>query len=201
MSCVFSMSSRYLQRRRQTNVLDRKLAAQITKQMANVIPSLLAQIQSLTTNNNSTSSSTANYGCTFKTFTSANPPQFDGTGNATVLLQWFENMESVFLHCECPDRKKTNFASSVFHLGALTWWNSIKDTRGAEVAMAMPWTELKELMSKVFCPKHELQKLEDEFWKLKQVSGDNSAYTTRFHELSRLVPHLVTPLDRAISST
>jgi hypothetical protein len=33
---------------------------------------------------------------------------------------------------------------------------------------------------------------------LKQQGGDHSAYITRFHELSLLVPHQVTPVSRAI---
>ncbi|KAI3732725.1 hypothetical protein L1987_63932 [Smallanthus sonchifolius] len=43
-----------------------------------------------------------------------------------------------------------------------------------------------------------MKKLEAEFWDLAQDSGENLAYTTRFHELSLLVPHMVTPLARGI---
>ncbi|KAI3732746.1 hypothetical protein L1987_63954 [Smallanthus sonchifolius] len=48
------------------------------------------------------------------------------------------------------------------------------------------------------CPDNLLKKLEAEFWDLAQDSGENLAYTTRFHELSLLVPHMVTPLSRCI---
>ncbi|GKE93353.1 hypothetical protein Tco_1574448, partial [Tanacetum coccineum] len=44
-----------------------------------------------------------------------------------------------------------------------------------------------------FCPSHELQKLETEFWNYAMVGAGHVAYTDRFHELARLVPHLVTP--------
>ncbi|KAI3717827.1 hypothetical protein L1987_69690 [Smallanthus sonchifolius] len=53
-------------------------------------------------------------------------------------------------------------------------------------------------MTDEFCPRNEIKKLEAEFWDLKQDSGESLAYTTRFHELSLLVPHMVTPLSRAI---
>ncbi|KAI3805555.1 hypothetical protein L1987_28049 [Smallanthus sonchifolius] len=43
-----------------------------------------------------------------------------------------------------------------------------------------------------------MKKLEAEFWDLAQDSGESLAYTTRFHELSLLVPHMVTPLARGI---
>ncbi|XP_076909710.1 uncharacterized protein LOC143567080 [Bidens hawaiensis] len=62
-----------------------------------------------------------------------------------------------------------------------------KTTRGAEAAMAMPWDELRELMTKQFCPPSELINLEAEFWNLKQESGKHAAYTSRFNELSVLL--------------
>ena len=186
------MASRaYLQRRNS----DRKLAARIARSMAAVLPTVMTQMQQLNTKANPVNQTT----CTFKTFQGAKPPTFDGSKGATALLQWFEGMESTFLHSECPDDKKTRFASSVFEKTALTWWSKEKNTRGAEEAMAMPWAELKEIMTQEFCPFSEMQNLEVEFWNLEQDSGDNATYTTRFHELSLLVPHLVTPLKRAIN--
>ncbi|GKE12985.1 hypothetical protein Tco_1416536 [Tanacetum coccineum] len=44
-----------------------------------------------------------------------------------------------------------------------------------------------------FCPSHEMQKLESELWNHAIVGVGRTAYTDRFHELVRLVPHLVTP--------
>ncbi|XP_076903181.1 uncharacterized protein LOC143558174 [Bidens hawaiensis] len=107
-------------------------------------------------------------------------------------------MESVFLHIECPDDKQTRFATGVLEKGALTWWVKEKSTRGAEAAMALSWNELKDLMTRQFYPPNELMNLEAEFWNLKQEGGVHTAYTTRFNELSVLVPHLVTPTSRAI---
>ncbi|GJX54048.1 putative reverse transcriptase domain-containing protein [Tanacetum coccineum] len=41
-----------------------------------------------------------------------------------------------------------------------------------------------------FCPSHEMQKLETELWNYAMVGVGHAAYTDRFHELARLVPHL-----------
>ncbi|GJU98086.1 putative reverse transcriptase domain-containing protein [Tanacetum coccineum] len=49
-----------------------------------------------------------------------------------------------------------------------------------------------------FCPSHEMQKLESELWNHAMVGAGHAAYTDRFHELARLVPHLVTPESRMI---
>nr|GFA70210.1 reverse transcriptase domain-containing protein [Tanacetum cinerariifolium] len=49
-----------------------------------------------------------------------------------------------------------------------------------------------------FCPSHEMQKLETELWNHAMVEAGHAAYTDRFHELARLVPHLVTPKSSMI---
>ncbi|GKB05664.1 putative reverse transcriptase domain-containing protein [Tanacetum coccineum] len=45
---------------------------------------------------------------------------------------------------------------------------------------------------------HERQKLETELWNHAMVRAGHAAYIDRFHELARLVPHLVTPKSRKI---
>nr|GEY94396.1 reverse transcriptase domain-containing protein [Tanacetum cinerariifolium] len=49
-----------------------------------------------------------------------------------------------------------------------------------------------------FCPSHEMQKLETELWNHAMVGVGHAAYTDRFHELTKLVPRLVTPESRKI---
>ncbi|GKF08988.1 reverse transcriptase domain-containing protein [Tanacetum coccineum] len=49
-----------------------------------------------------------------------------------------------------------------------------------------------------FCPSHEMQKLETELWNHAMVGAGHVTYTDKFHELARLVPHLVTPDSRKI---
>ncbi|GJS56880.1 putative reverse transcriptase domain-containing protein, partial [Tanacetum coccineum] len=66
-------------------------------------------------------------------------------------------------------------------------------TRGRDAANGMTWNDFKALMREEFSPEHELEKLELELWNHKMVGGNHAAYTDRFHELARLVPHMVTP--------
>ncbi|GJQ90093.1 putative reverse transcriptase domain-containing protein [Tanacetum coccineum] len=42
-----------------------------------------------------------------------------------------------------------------------------------------------------FCPSHEMQKLETELWNHAMVGAGHAVYTDRFHDLARLVPHLI----------
>nr|GEW57342.1 putative reverse transcriptase domain-containing protein [Tanacetum cinerariifolium] len=50
----------------------------------------------------------------------------------------------------------------------------------------------KALLVEESCPSNEIKKLEYEFWNHKMVGANHAGYTDRFHELAKLVPHLVT---------
>ncbi|GKA90354.1 putative reverse transcriptase domain-containing protein [Tanacetum coccineum] len=55
----------------------------------------------------------------------------------------------------------------------------------------MSWEDFKILTRDKFFPSNEMQKLETKLW-------NHAMYTDRFHELARLVPHLVTPESKRI---
>ncbi|GJT12799.1 putative reverse transcriptase domain-containing protein [Tanacetum coccineum] len=67
-----------------------------------------------------------------------------------------------------------------------------------EVVVSMSWNDFKFMMIQELCPSHEMQKLKSELWNHAMVGASHAAYTDRFHELARLVPHLVTPWSRMI---
>ncbi|GKE40132.1 putative reverse transcriptase domain-containing protein [Tanacetum coccineum] len=67
-----------------------------------------------------------------------------------------------------------------------------------EIVVSMSWNDFKFMMIQEFCPSHEMQKLESELWNHAMVGAGHAAYTDRFHELARLVPHSVTPESRMI---
>ncbi|GKC08340.1 putative reverse transcriptase domain-containing protein [Tanacetum coccineum] len=53
------------------------------------------------------------------------------------------------------------------------------------------------LLVEEFCPSNEMEKLETEFWNHAMVGANHATYTDRFHELAKLVPHLVTPESKS----
>ncbi|GKD43982.1 reverse transcriptase domain-containing protein [Tanacetum coccineum] len=67
-----------------------------------------------------------------------------------------------------------------------------------EVVVSMSWNDFKFMMIEEFCPSHEMQKLERVLWNHAMVRAGHAAYTDRFHQLARLVLHLVTPESRMI---
>nr|GEZ33388.1 reverse transcriptase domain-containing protein [Tanacetum cinerariifolium] len=51
-----------------------------------------------------------------------------------------------------------------------------------------------------FFPCNEIEKLENKLWNHAIVGAGHAVYTDKFHELARLVPHLVTPEGKKIKS-
>ncbi|GJY77919.1 putative reverse transcriptase domain-containing protein [Tanacetum coccineum] len=137
-------------------------------------------------------------GCSYKDFLACNPKEYDGKGGVVVLTRWIEKMKSVHAMSGCSIDQKVKYTAGSFVGKALTWWNSQKRTLSREVAVSMSWNDFKFMMIQEFCPSHEMQKLESELWNHAMVGAGHAAYTDRFHELARLVPHLVTPESRMI---
>nr|GFD22355.1 reverse transcriptase domain-containing protein [Tanacetum cinerariifolium] len=55
-----------------------------------------------------------------------------------------------------------------------------------EVAYAMPWKTLRQMMTVKYCPRGEVKKLEVELWNLKVKGTDITSYTLHFQELALL---------------
>ncbi|GKE88777.1 hypothetical protein Tco_1566252 [Tanacetum coccineum] len=84
------------------------------------------------------------------------------TEGVVGLTRWFEKMETMFNISNCPPKYQVKYATCTLQDSALTWWNSHKRTIGVEAAYAMNWVELMKLMTEVYCPRNEIQKMETE---------------------------------------
>ena len=118
---------------------------------------------------------------------------FDGTGGVVAFVRWAEKNESVLRMSKCAPEQQVTYISGLFLDGALSWWNLQVQTLGEAAAYAMSWNELKELMRRKYCSRAEIQKLETEFWHLKMEGPKIAEYVQRFHDLSHVVPYMVTP--------
>ncbi|GJV80230.1 putative reverse transcriptase domain-containing protein [Tanacetum coccineum] len=181
----------------------------IAQQLQNLLPTIVAQVgdQGRGQGNGRNQNGDAvndniwgdvSRGCTYKEFLACNPKEYDGKGGAIVYTRWIEKMESVQDMSGCRDSQKVKYTAGSFVGKALTWWNSQIHTRGREATVGMSWEDFKILTREEFCPSNEMQKLETELWNHAMVGAGHAAYTDRFHELARLVPHLVTPEGKRI---
>ncbi|GJT92157.1 reverse transcriptase domain-containing protein [Tanacetum coccineum] len=112
-------------------------------------------------------------GCTYKEFLAYNPKEYGGKGSDIVYTQWIKKMESVQDMSGCRDSQKVKYIVGSFF-------------------------DFKTLTKEEFYPSNKMQKLETKLWDHAIVGAGHAAYTDRFHELARLVPHLVTPEGKRI---
>ncbi|GKD20182.1 putative reverse transcriptase domain-containing protein [Tanacetum coccineum] len=120
-------------------------------------------------------------------------------GNRTNQREATLSCKSVPNITKCPAKSQVKFAASMLQGRAQTWWNTLVQTRGRATAITQPWEDFKKLLMEEYCPDDEVQKLESEFWNHKMVGSDIDGHTARFHELARLVAHMVTPENQHVN--
>ncbi|GJS95527.1 reverse transcriptase domain-containing protein [Tanacetum coccineum] len=112
--------------------------------------------------------------CSYKEFMSCQPINF-----------------KVFSHSNCIEDCKVKFTTGTLTEEALSWWNSLAQPIGIEEAHKITWVEFNKLLIKKYCPRTEVQKMEDEFYHLTMKGNDLKTYVRRFQELATLCPTMV----------
>nr|GEV67757.1 reverse transcriptase domain-containing protein [Tanacetum cinerariifolium] len=74
---------------------------------------------------------------------------------------------------------------------SLIEWNSSILTVRYDATYEMSWKALMNMMTKVYCPRNEIQKPETELWDMTVKGIDVVGYTQRFQELALLCPRMV----------
>ncbi|GJU72810.1 reverse transcriptase domain-containing protein [Tanacetum coccineum] len=129
--------------------------------------------------------------CSYKEFMSCEPFNFKGTEGAVGLIRWFERTKLVFSRSNYTEDCKVKFSTDTLTEEALSWWNSFSQPIGIEEAYKIPWSELKKLLIKKYCPRTEVKKMEDEFYNLTVKGNDLKTYIRRLQELAILCPTMV----------
>ncbi|GJV56165.1 reverse transcriptase domain-containing protein [Tanacetum coccineum] len=106
-------------------------------------------------------------------------------------LSAVERTELVFSRSNCTEDYKVKFATGTLTEEALSWWNSFAQPIGIEEAYKITWVKFKKLLIKKYCPRTEVQKMEDEFYHLTVKGNDLKTYVRRFQELATLCPTMV----------
>ncbi|GKC41927.1 reverse transcriptase domain-containing protein, partial [Tanacetum coccineum] len=91
-----------------------------------------------------------------------------------------------FMSCQPLNFKGTEGAVSL-----IRWFERTKLPIGIEEAYNIPWSKLKKLLIKKYCPRTEVKKIEDKFYNLTVKGNDLKTYVRRFQELAVLCPTMV----------
>nr|GEW98188.1 putative reverse transcriptase domain-containing protein [Tanacetum cinerariifolium] len=117
--------------------------------------------------------------CSYKEFMSCQPFNFKGSEGVVGLIRWFERTKLVFSRSNCIEDCKVKFAIGTLTEEALSWWNSFAQPIGIEEAYKITWVEFKKLLIKKYCPRTEIQKMENEFYHLTLKGNDLKTYTLK----------------------
>ncbi|MFS8018620.1 putative transcription factor interactor and regulator CCHC(Zn) family [Helianthus anomalus] len=178
---------------------DRRLAAIIAKSVAKAVSDVYENASKSSEGSQADPpKDTSKAAFSFKKFKACGPKEFTGEDGPTAMFHWFDSVEVTLRQSGCPENLQTLNAIGVFQSRALDWWTAERNKRGNDAAYELTWEELKKIMIDEFCPPHERQKLEDEFWGIKQKDGDNAALTARFKQLSIICPDQVKTPEQTI---
>nr|GEY30091.1 hypothetical protein [Tanacetum cinerariifolium] len=126
--------------------------------------------------------------CTYHDFVKFQPLNFKTTKGVFGLTRWFEKMKTIFHISNCPERYQVKYATYTSLNSALTWWNTHKRTISADAAIVMSCRELMKLMTKVYCLRNEIQKIETKLWNLTVKGADMSFVSSTFSALLDVIP-------------
>ncbi|GKC75490.1 putative reverse transcriptase domain-containing protein, partial [Tanacetum coccineum] len=124
---------------------------EVTRQLNTAFPNLLTQlVQALGGNRANQREVTPS--CCIKTFRASVAKEFFGTEGVVGLLTWFKSIESMLHVTKCPAESQVEFIASILQGCALTWWNTLIQTRGRAAAIAQSWDDFKKLLAEEYCP-------------------------------------------------
>ncbi|GJU70017.1 putative reverse transcriptase domain-containing protein [Tanacetum coccineum] len=107
-------------------------------------------------------------------------------------------LESQFEISNVAEGDRVKFAFSTLLDGALTWWNMYVHYVTLDTAHATPWSDFKAMFIRKYCPRNEINQIENELWNLKVKGTNLTAYNQRFQELILLCPEMVPNPDRLL---
>ncbi|GJU00207.1 putative reverse transcriptase domain-containing protein [Tanacetum coccineum] len=110
-----------------------------------------------------------------------------GSGERRTVHTTHECTHSGFLKCQPFNFKGIEGAVGLTN-GSKRWNMTVRH----DAAYGVPWKRLMKMMTKNYCPRSEIKKLETKLWNLVVKGTHVESYTQRFHELilmcSRMVP-------------
>ncbi|GJV55777.1 putative reverse transcriptase domain-containing protein [Tanacetum coccineum] len=105
--------------------------------------------------------------CTYQDFMKCQPLSFKVTEGVVGLIRWSEKMETMFHINNCPKRYQVKYATCTL------------------------LDKLLKLMTEVYRPRNEIQKMETKLWNLSGKNNDMATYTQRFQELTMMCTKMV----------
>ncbi|XP_022026765.1 uncharacterized protein LOC110927373 [Helianthus annuus] len=118
--------------------------------------------------------------CTYKEFMACNPLPYKGEIDPIACQRWIASTEAVFVRSHCEKEDQVMFATGLLQLQAKDWWDAFCKEIGEEKIQALTWQEFKEPFVKYHCPQSAIDRIQEDFLRLRQKDETIDEITNSF---------------------
>ncbi|XP_021985645.1 uncharacterized protein LOC110881803 [Helianthus annuus] len=157
-----------------------RLAQEVEGQVLGVIDTLVtSKVEELKAmiNELQTKKSTRRY--TYKEFMACNPLPYKGEIDPIAYQRWILSTEAVFVRSRCEVEDQVMFVTGLLQLQAKDWWDAHSKDLGDDKVM-LTWQEFKEPFLKYHSPQSTLDKIQEDFLRLRQKDETIIEITNKF---------------------
>ena len=102
-------------------------------------------------------------------FRKLDAPTFDGRGKPKDGETWLSKVEKILEGMECPMEKWVRLVTFQLKGEADQWWKSARRMKFPDTdLLSISWEDFQDVFYEKYFPEHERDRLDREFWNLKQ---------------------------------
>ncbi|KAJ0450598.1 putative retrotransposon gag domain-containing protein [Helianthus annuus] len=120
--------------------------------------------------------------CTYKEFMACNPLPYKGEVDPIACQRWISSTEAVFTRSRCEAEDQVMFATGLLQLQAKDWWDAYSKELGDDQVQSLTWQEFKESFLKYHSPQSAINKIQEDFLRLRQKDETIDEITNKFLE-------------------
>ncbi|XP_035845332.1 uncharacterized protein LOC118491569 [Helianthus annuus] len=124
----------------------------------------------------------SNRRCTYKEFMACNPLPYKGEVDPIACQRWISSTEVVFTRSRCEVEDQVMFATGLLQLQAKDWWDAYSKELGDDKVQSLIWQEFKESFLKYYSPQSAIDKIQEDFLRLRQKNETIDEITNKFLE-------------------
>ncbi|XP_022031591.1 uncharacterized protein LOC110932572 [Helianthus annuus] len=109
-----------------------------------------------------------------------NPTTYNGKIDPIECQRWISNIEAVFIRSHCDEEDQVMFAMGQLLLQAKDWWDAYCKEIGEDKLQTMTWQEFKEPFLKYHCPQSAVDRIQEDFLRLRQKNEMINEITNTF---------------------
>ncbi|XP_073279501.1 uncharacterized protein [Primulina huaijiensis] len=123
----------------------------------------------------------------YERFRKMKPPEFDGSTDPTVALEWVKAVDAIFDYLQFDAKDRVSCAIFLLTKTARIWWDA---TKVSVKVSALKWQEFKDLFYDKYFPRDVRSQKVKEYLELRQRNTTMQEYILKFKEGCQFAPYL-----------